>query len=182
MREIRTIVLVILALGLCVGSAYGDEEKKLGWKDTAEFSLVATDGNSESASLGFKNTLARQREKSTVTLRVGGVRVETTTFDRTAVNGLVTETKTSETTAENYYANGRYNRNISDTLFWYAGGGWERNEPSGIKNRYVAEGGVGNVWRDDDDLKFKTTYGATYTIQKDVVPNPAVDETYLGGC
>jgi putative salt-induced outer membrane protein YdiY len=162
-----------------VCSVYAEDKPK-GWTDTAEFSFVATDGNAESTSLGFKNTLGRTWERSGVIFRVGGIRVKTTTFARTAVDGVVTETETTETTSENYFANGRYDRRITDRLFWFAGGGWDRNRPAGIENRYVGEGGVGNIWFDSDDRKFKTTYGVTYTDQEDVARDPTIDETFLG--
>jgi putative salt-induced outer membrane protein YdiY len=153
----------------------------LGWSDEAEFSFVATDGNSESMSLGFKNKTVRKREKSELIFRAGGIRVESTTFGRAAIDGVVIETKTSETTAENYYANGRYEQKIHERLFWFAGGGWDRNEFAGIQNRWIVESGVGNIWHDTDDLKFKTDYGVTYTDQEDVNPNPAVEDSFLGG-
>jgi putative salt-induced outer membrane protein YdiY len=181
MRKTTTLLFIAIALLLNVPALCAEaEEEAKNWSDTAEFSFVATDGNSESMSLGFKNTAIREWEKASLTIRAGGIRVETTTFTRTAVDGVVTEDKDSETTAENYYLNGRYDRQVHDRLFWYAGAGWDRNEFAGIKNRYVVESGVGNVWRDTDDLKFKTTYGLTFTDQEDVVENPTVDETFLG--
>ena len=171
-----TGVLGLMVLGGPAVLGADDEDKS--WTDTAEFSLVATDGNSESTSMGFKNTLGREWTKSSVTFRAGGIRVETT-GPRTALNGVVMDGP-SDTTAENYFANGRYDRKISDRVFWYGGAGWDRNEPAGIKNRYIVEGGVGNIWFDTDDRKFKTTYGLTYTDQEDVVVNPLIDDSFLG--
>jgi len=181
MRELHhlcaTAVLALIALG---GPAILADDEKQGWTDTAEFAFVATDGNSESSSLGFKNTLGREWDKSGVVFRVGGIRVESTTFTRTALDGDVMEDEDSETTAEAYFANGRYDRKITDRFFWFAGAGWDRNEPSGIKNRYIAEGGIGNIWFDSDDVKFQTSYGVTYTDQEDVVEDPSVDDTFIG--
>lgn len=168
------------ALVAFVGLApvHAEEKAAKGWSDTAEFSFVATEGNSESTSLGFKNVLVREWDRSSLTFRAGGIRVEST-GPREAVNGVVRDGP-SETTADNYYANGRYDRKITRRLFWFAGAGWDRNRPAGIENRYVVEAGVGNVWFDRDTLKFKTNYGITYTDQEDVVPTPGVDETFLG--
>jgi putative salt-induced outer membrane protein YdiY len=167
----------LLALLLIAPAALAEEVTK-GWKDVAEFSLVATDGNSESTSLGFKNTLTGEFDKSTVTFRVGGINVEST-GPRFAVDDVVMDGPT-ETTAEHYFAKGRYDREITEHLFWFAGAGWDRNEPAGIKNRYILESGVGNTWFKSDDRHFKTTYGATFTDQEDVVTDPTVDETFLG--
>lgn len=181
MRKTTTATLAAFALLLSLPALCAEtEEEAKKWSDTAEFSFVATDGNSESMSLGFKNTAIREWENASLTIGAGGIRVETTTFTRTAVNGVVTEDKDSETTAEAYYFKGRYDRQIHDRLFWYTGAGWDRNEFAGIKNRYIVEGGVGNTWRDTEELKFKTSYGLTFTDQEDVVENPAVDETFIG--
>lgn len=177
-RNFDVAVLGVMLLALSATAALSAEGEDAGWTDVAEFSFVATDGNSESTSLGFNNTLAREWDKSAVTFRAGGIRVDSA-GPRFAVDGVVQD-GLSETTAENYYANGRYDRNISDRLFWFGGLGWDRNEFAGIMNRYVAEGGVGNIWFDTDKMKFKTSYGVTYTDQEDVVFNPLVDETFLG--
>jgi putative salt-induced outer membrane protein YdiY len=177
----RRTVAVSITFALLLGpSLLLAEGEATGWTDTAEFSFVATDGNTESSSFGFKNIAKREWDRFNVEIRAGGIRVESTTFTRQAVDGVVTEDKNSETIAENYFLNGRYNREISERFFWYAGAGWDRNEPAGIKNRYLGEGGVGNVWRDTDEMKFKTTYGLTYTDQEDVVDDPTKDDTYLG--
>jgi putative salt-induced outer membrane protein YdiY len=179
MRKTTTATLTVIGMLLSLPALGADDQEKA-WSDTAELSFVATDGNSESMSLGFKNTAVREWEKSSLTIRAGGIRVETTTITRTAQDGVVREDKDTETTAENYYLNGRYDRPVHDRLFWYAGAGWDRNEFAGIENRYLAEGGVGNTWRDTKELKLKTTYGLTYTDQEDVVDDPSKDDTFLG--
>jgi putative salt-induced outer membrane protein YdiY len=165
-----------------------EEEKQTGWSDKAELSFVATSGNAESTSLGFANTLLRQWENALFSLKAAGVQVETTTITRSAfapdpgdlTSFFFRKEKTTETTAENYYVIGRYDRNISDRFFWYSGATWDRNVPAGIQNRYIVMGGVGNTWRDTEELKFKTDYAVTYTDQEDVVDNPAISDTYMG--
>lgn len=186
MRVLQSAQSRIGVLALCVlilpvaWAAEGDE----GWKDTAEFSLVSTSGNSETTTLGFKNTLSRAWERSAVVVKAGAVRAESTTTSSFAVGSPsvfnVFSTDIDTTTAENYYLNGRYDRKITDRFFWYGGLGWDRNEFAGIENRYIADAGVGNIWRDEDDLKFSTTYGLTYTKQDDVVPIAGVEDTFLG--
>jgi len=172
--------LVTGALLFWLPASHADEDET-GWSDTAELGLVMTTGNSESTTLGFKNTALRKWAAAQFTLNAGGIRVETTTVTREEIApGDVMVTETKDTTAENYYLNGRYDRNISGRLFWYAGAGWDRNRFSGIENRYVAEGGLGNVWIDEEDQKFRTLYGVTYTDQEDVIPDPAVGDTFAG--
>lgn len=155
-----------------------------GWKDTAEFSFVATAGNSEANTVGFKNTLSRAWDDSSVTFKAGGVRVQTTRRAPFAVGGFgsfaVTPNESTETTAESYYLNGRYDRKISERFFWYAGAGWDRNRFAGIDSRYSVAGGVGNTWYDTDDLKFKTDYAVTYTDQQNVVEVAGTNNSWVG--
>ena len=148
------------------------------WKDTAEFSLVTTSGNSEGTTFGFKNTLSKKWDRSSFEVKAGGVRVETTELN-VPINA--TETRDIDSvTAESYFLNGRYDRKITDSFFWYTGLGWDRNRFAGIQNRYIGVAGVGNLWFDEDDRRFRTDYALTYTDQEDVVLNPLVDDTFAG--
>ena len=47
--------------------------------------------------------------------------------------------------AESYLLNGRYDYKVHERFFWYGSTGWDRNRFAGIQNRYVADGGIGNV-------------------------------------
>jgi putative salt-induced outer membrane protein len=184
----RILPIIAAAIAVLIGSsAARAQDKELGWADTAELSYVVTSGNSETETLGFKNTLTRAWEKALFTLNAGGIRVSTTAFSRTATllpGGAidVDESKNDSLTAENYYLNGRYDRIISKRLFWHAGAGWDRNRFAGIDSRYTAFGGVGNVWYDTDDVKLRTTYAVTYNRQDDLVENPDPDfnDSYFG--
>ncbi|HET6371847.1 MAG TPA: DUF481 domain-containing protein [Candidatus Polarisedimenticolia bacterium] len=154
------------------------------WRDSAEFSFVATGGNAETQALGFKNKLWRAWERSAFELNAGGVRAESTTITRTAEGTPndfdVDEDSETSLTAENYFLNGRYDRKITDRFFWFGGAGWDRNRFNGVENRYTVIGGVGNIWYDTERLKFRTDYAATVTRQEDVIENPEVDDTFLG--
>ncbi len=184
----RIVAIFAFAMLVATFSAVQAEDKD-GWTDVAEFSLVATGGNAESTSFGFKNEIARSWDKSGIVFKMGGIRVETTTKTVTAagvdqVDFAFTETDESDTTAENYYFNGRYDRAISDRTFWYSGAGWDRNRLAGVDNRYYGEAGVGNNWHDTDDMKFSTFYGLTFTKQEDVFehPDPALrpEDSFAG--
>ena len=134
---------VRLALGVagclvaCVTPA-ADEERTTGWTDTAEFSFVSTSGNTDSTSLGFKNLFEQKWKKSLWAIRLAAVRVETQDGDRIAIGTpgsfQVRDPPTSLTT-EIYEFDTRYNRDITSTFFWYVGGGWYRNRPSGVESR-----------------------------------------------
>ncbi len=182
----RLVALFALTLLVATFSAVQAEEAD-GWTDVAEFSLVAAQGNAESTSFGFKNELARRWDNSGIVFKMGGIRVETTSRDPLATevaagSFVVQDNDKTDTTAENYYFKTRYGREISDRTFWYVGAGWDRNEFAGIDNRYIGEAGVGNLWRETDDLKFNTFYGVTYTDQENVVDNPAldIDDSFIG--
>jgi putative salt-induced outer membrane protein YdiY len=158
---------------------------KASWSDVAEFGYVATAGNSETATLGFKNTLGRKWDRTSFELKTGGVRAQTTTTTRTAVGTgpssfTVFETKDTALSAESYFLSGRVDRKVSEKVFWFAGGGWNRNRFAGIQNRYETAGGVGNLWVDRDRVKFRTDYALSYTKEDDVVRAPGVRDTFAG--
>ena len=153
--------------------------------DSAEFSYVATAGNSQAATLGFKNTLGRKWGKSAFELKAGGVRASTTTRTRTAVgpdrnNFTVLESEDTTLSAESYFLGGRYDRKLSERVFWFGGGGWSRNRFAGVQNRYEAAGGVGNIWADRDRVKFRTDYALSYTKEDDIVASPGIKDSFAG--
>ena len=167
--KIALMLALLLPWGAAV-LAIGEEE--VGWSDTAELGLVATSGNSESFTLGFKNLLRREWEKSRLDLTVGAIYADKTETERFAVEGPfggrdVREKDTSKTDPERYYFNGLYNRLISEKFYWYAGLDWERNRPAGVEKRLSGSGGVGNIWYDTEDMKWSTDYGVTYTDEED---------------
>ncbi len=155
------------------------------WTDSAEFSYVSTAGNSETSTFGLKDTLGRAWDRSSFELKLGGIRSEATTITRIAVGPSpasfsVFESSRSALTAENYFLSGRYDRKVSDRLFWYAGAGWDRNRFAGIQNRTTGAAGAGNIWRDTERAKFRTDYALTYTKQEDVVSSPELKDTFGG--
>ena len=179
------IFLVTLCLLVMTGSTVIADDKELGWKDTAELSLVATSGNSESETFGFSNTLLHLWDNAEFQFLATGLKAESTSFDRYAVgvdpmNFTTFEDSTTNETAENYLLSASYSREITESFSWLAGAGWDRNRFAGIDNRITVFGGVRNVWRDDDKVKFRTNYLLTYTDQEDVVPNPALEDSFLG--
>jgi putative salt-induced outer membrane protein YdiY len=182
----RPVVLLLAAAAAAAAPARGEEAAKAdGWTDVAEFSFVATGGNAETSTLGFKNALGRAWDKSSFELKAGGVRAETTTTARFAVGTdpssfLVVETSSTDRTAENYYLNGRFDRKMTDAFYWFAGGGWDRNRFAGIQNRYAAAAGLGNVWVARDAVQFRTDYAVTFTRQDDVIAAPDADDTFAG--
>ncbi len=160
-----------------------EEPPKLGWGDVGELAYVATSGNSEVNTLGFKNLLSRRWENALLEFNAGGIRSRTTLTTHTVTSAgppvEVAEDSDSSLTAEAYFLNGKYSRNITKTFFWYGFAGWERNRFSGIENRNTVAGGVGNIWKDTDRTKFRTDYALSYIDEEDVVEPADFDGTYL---
>src|SRR5437867_5997251 len=131
------------------------------------------------------NTFGRKWGESSFELKAGGVRAETTTTTRTAVGTgptsfTVFESKDTALSAESYFLGGRYDRSVSERVFWFGGVGWSRNRFAGIQDRYEAAGGFGNVWVDRERAKFRTDYALSYTREDDVVASPGARAGFAG--
>ena len=179
----------LLALAVAVAASPGaaqEEEKKTGWASRAELSLVATGGNTQTETASLRGNVTRTWEDAQLRFEAGGLRTESTAELRTAVlspagDVTVFETSLTERTAENYFFRARYQRDLSERFFWFAGAGWSRNEFNGIRNRTSARAGVGNVWFDDDRARFSTDYGLTVTREEPVVFVPGEEEETFAG-
>lgn len=183
--KVGVAVLALVFAGAVELLAQEDEEKEPGWADSAELSFVATAGNAEARTLGFRNVLTRVWIDAELVVEAKGLRAETATITRTALDvgsaePDVTKTSVSEVTAENYLVRGRYDRNVSERTFWFATGSWNRNEFAGIRNRVQAAGGMGNAWLDSSRRRFRTTYGLSVTHQVDVVGADGPEDTFTG--
>ena len=138
------------------------------WSDKASLSYVSVGGNAQSQSLGFANEYLYKWTEASFAFNVAGVRVNTTTIDRSATGTSATdyalaETSTTKTTSEAYTALLRFDHKLSAQSFWFVAGTWDRNRPSGLDNRYKGILGVGNAWVEADRTKFRTDYGIGYT-------------------
>ena len=167
-----TCIAVFLGLLIPATAAAQDDEPELGWHDVAEITFVLTEGNAKSNTLGGRNLLEYLWTNARLRFDAGAIRTESTTVEKTAVGDSqdfqVAKQSDEEVTAENYFARSRYDRDISDSFFWFVGGGWDRNTFAGIENRYTGVGGIGNIWYESDVSGFRTDYGVTYTYQDNV--------------
>ena len=171
-----------------------DAEPDPGWTNETELSLALTGGNSTARTLGFGNTLRYAAAASRLQVRLNGLRSRTAVDpfllvvpgvrfsltgapDAPAVN-LVRPG--SEPEAEHYELAGRYDMEISERLFWNAGGSWDRNREAGILSRYSAFSGFGNVWRDSDGLRLSTTYAVSFTNRREETDDPEKDARFAG--
>jgi putative salt-induced outer membrane protein YdiY len=161
-----------------------DEENKYRWYLTTELSSVVTTGNSESNTFGLVATLRRLYERAELKFDGGAVRTESALKTRTAVGTKtdfrVDEEKRSEKTAENYYARGRCDYNITKRFDVFGGVDWLRNPFAGLDSRFLLALGAGNIWADSEKRRFKTNYSMTYTFEEEVVENPFTSSRFGG--
>ncbi len=161
-----------------------DGARDLGWAFTAEFSTVWTGGNAESNTLGLASTVRYVWPRSEARLDAGAIRTRSTLKTRTAVGTVddfdLEEESASETTAESYFARGRYDYQVSPRFFLFGGADWLRNTFAGIDSRFLIVLGAGNSWVERERVRFKTDYGFTYAFQEDVVANPFISSSFPG--
>jgi putative salt-induced outer membrane protein YdiY len=166
------------------------DESSLGWANSSELSLVVTSGNSDTETLGFKNTLRYHWPKARYTLRLDALRSSNADdkfvevlpyFEGAEIEDLVRVVEPEKKLdVEKYLISTGYDRQVSDRFFWNLGLTWDRNEDAGILNRYLAFFGLGNIWSDRDDLRFETSYGLSYTDREEETPDPEKDDAFPG--
>jgi len=171
---VRNFMLLILLGSFARPVAGQDAEPPPTWTDNAELSFVLTAGNSESSSFGLRNTLARLFESSSLTFDIGGIRVESGTISRTAVGTgpsdfTVSEVTDRETTAENYFAQLRYDRQLSERTYVYTSGGWVRNRFAGVENRLTGAVGYGINLVKTDQGSFDVDLGVTVSREEPLI-------------
>ena len=196
----RPLLLLALILGLfgrvvVARAAEAEEKKPAGpWSNSTELSLILTTGNSSVETLGLKNTLEHKAEEGQWRLRVDTMRSNTSDDPFLLVApGQIFEPGETPSTASTtivrpgsepdvarYFVEGRYEGNLAEKGTWNSGASWARDEDAGILNRFIVFAGVGNVWRDTDDLVFRTSYGVSYTDREEDVPDPEKDRRFPG--
>jgi len=177
MKQRLQFFLVLGGL-LLPGVALAEEgEVARPWTDTAELSFVMTTGNSETSNLGFSNKFVYNWAVSNLTVDAAALRTSTTTRTLTNPDGEVDVDEQSSTTAEAYYLDAIYRRDISEGLYWYAGIGWFRNTLAGIDARYKGLGGIGYRVFKTDLHRFRVEVGADYTQEEQVGD---AEESYAG--
>jgi putative salt-induced outer membrane protein YdiY len=121
-------------------------------------------------------TLGHLWENAELKFEGGAVRTESSIKTRTATGTAqsftVADQKRTEKTAEAYYLRGRYDRDVTSSMFIFGGADWLRNTFAGIDSRTLFAAGAGNTWIETETTRFKTDVGVTYTFQDDVFDNP----------
>lgn len=142
------VASVALAVILVAAAPAGAQEEVVEdppkpWGNEAEASFVMTGGNSSSQTFAVSDRFFYNWTYSELIVRVGALRAESDTRRLLNVDGVVVEETISEVRAESYDVEGRFRRNVLDELFWFVGGGWHRDEFSGIDSRVEGIAGAG---------------------------------------
>ncbi|MXY25837.1 MAG: DUF481 domain-containing protein [Acidobacteria bacterium] len=158
-----------------------DDDDNPGWDNATELSVVRTGGNAETQTLGFSNTLRVRGAAHRLRLRFDGVRSRTgderyLTLPpgvRFPLGGTPENFETVvvrpplDPDVEQYFLEGRYDRELGERFLWHAGASWDRNRDAGIRNRNMIFAGVGNTWADRESLALSTAYGFSYTTREE---------------
>ena len=194
--------VVLVALALCPaplaaqapGAGAGNDEDTPGWDNATELSVVRTGGNAETQTLGFSNTLRVRGAAQRLRLRFDGVRSRTSDERyllvapgvrfppgaRPAQFEVVTTRPPLEPDVEQYFVEGRFDRELGDYFLWHAGASWDRNNDAGIRNRTILFGGVGNTWADRESFGLSTAYGFSYTMREELADDGARADHFGG--
>lgn len=183
-------------------SAAGEEEEKpKKWSTETEASVVSTEGNAETFTFGLSNNTQRRWERGSMTFRGNAARADSSDDRfRLVEAGLTWEPGESippfnttlvepgkDTDIEKFFAELRYDRSFKPRFLaekrkasWHVGQSWDRNEDSGILNRYITFAGLGTTWWDKEKIFFKTSYGFSHTDREEDKPDPEKDDRFTG--
>jgi uncharacterized protein DUF481 len=203
----RTAGSLALLLTCAAAATAADETpppKKKPWTNDTELSVVATQGNSDTLTLGFKDryetpigktdqgrfrfkfegTLANKADERFVVASIPdpGQPIDPQNPCAGAGVSCATIEPAIEDSIERYLVEGRYDQKFSERAVWNAGASWDRNltDGSGVESRTIGFAGLGNIWWDKDDFEFTTNYSLSYTDRRETTPDPEKDDTFLG--
>lgn len=150
------------------------DEPLSGFYDTADLSLVITGGNSAATTFGLRNLAEYYWEKSSLRFDLGGLSTQSRSReDRVAVEtgdgGFQVVEAERQKTAENYFANLRYDYSLSERWYTFAIGGWSRNRFAGFDDKWQGALGVGWIAIDTEKTKLDLDIAGTYTSESPVL-------------
>jgi putative salt-induced outer membrane protein YdiY len=169
MRIVKMFVLCLLIATMSHGVARAqDEEAEKRWSNSADLSLVATEGNSQTVSWALSDKFTYTWTNQQIRLEGSALRTETTARSLSNVGGDVEVDENTTTTAEEYWLGGQFRQRIFMNLFAYTTGRWYRNELSGIKNRTAVSLGVGYLFFETPRHTLTAELGGDWTNEEQV--------------
>lgn len=181
---VRSALVLVPAAALLAPATARAQTKPVGWTTTANVSGVFAGGNSVASSFGAKARSERNWLRTQYFLEAGGIRQDATDVTRFAVGTpgsfTLTEIETRNTKAENYFADTGLMRRMTERLFWEVGGGFKRDQFSGVEQLWSGRAGFGYFWSDRSAQDLKLGLAATYNHQKEKVEDPATKNSFAG--
>jgi hypothetical protein len=182
-RAVSVAASAVIALGMGPIAVWA-EQKPVGWSASLNLSGVATTGNTETSSFAAQTAVNRNWLRTFFYVTGGGLRqdaVEVTKhLEGTSIDSATeVEVRNRSTKAENYFAETGFERRMTERFLFHLGSGYERNLFNGVQRKVSARAGVGYV-RTSAEQEFKFELLATYTDQKEQVPDPKSQDQFAG--
>ncbi len=173
----------ILGLG-----ARGWSAEVPGWYSSSDLSFALAKGNSETLNLGLNAQLTRKWLRTSWKTDATFVRTDVHEPTRRAVCNITCDLSLAEvelgptqTKSEKVLVNSGFERRVTERFFWKIAGNFERDKFAGLDSRSSGAAGVGYMWRNLDSSKtLQADIAATYTDQKEVVPDPTTEDSFAG--
>ena len=151
MRNLRSRIPATCFLSIFICSHAGAVETPSNkWDESAELSVVSTNGNSKATPVSAKNDFTYRWTKST--LEVIGRALGTSEKDAT--------------TAEEYFASEELTRTLTGKNYVYEKTAWDKDRFSGIQNQYNLSAGFGRTLLDSAKDKLTSEAGAGYVNEE----------------
>lgn len=184
--KLPLVVSLVLAAGIAPVEADAQQPVEREWTNVTELSLLLSGGNAGASSLGLRNGVRRTAPNGELRIDLAAIRTDAIRSTRVAEGTgtddyVVREDRERDRTVERYSIQFRYDRNLSDRFYAFGGSGWDRNEPGGFEHRTVTVVGAGSRWGPGgDEWRLRVGYGVTYTVQRDVTPDPDRGDSFAG--
>lgn len=120
------------------------------WKDSAEGSVVSTNGNSRGTTTSLKDTFDYRWGHNALELMGSGLG----------------SSSGNQVTAEQYDASEKVTRNFTEDNYVYETGEWNKNRFAGIQNRYQGSVGLGRMLFEFANDKLQTEIGPGYVAEE----------------
>ncbi len=178
------LLLVGLAIPEWAAAQSSEGRDNPRWRNASEITFILDGGNSAASTLGLRNTLRRTGSRTQLRVEATALRTDATRITRRAVGTpddfRVEEDRDTERSAERYSLRTRIDRTLTPRTFAFSGVGGEQNTFAGFNHRTVTSAGAGAQWGEEDVWELKVGTGLTYTVRRDVTPDPARDRSFAG--
>lgn len=186
--------MTLIALGGDARAQGATTDEGLGWSNSTDLNVVSAQGNADTQTFGLDNSLHRHWKQANFELKVDYFQTNEADDSFLLIEpgltwlpgeqpppGSTTVVHPPlETDAARLFLQGKYDREIREDLYWSVGSSWDRNEDAGILNRSIVFGGIGRIWWNRDDLKFKTVWALSYTDREEDEVDPEKDSRFGG--